>query len=235
MRLSKLIVDNLNYPYVMMFLLSMNVVGDSDKTYSETNTELVNQPVPQPHEVVMNRNRRTPILIGALAGIIVFAVLSLVAAGAYYLGSTRSQPSASISPSAVPSPEHADSATPIGMRITWDVPAGSVPQTEESLLKHALNQLSTQMTAVPSSYVSITSAKVEGDWGILYGERKAIDTQATQTAQATDLSVFLAHKTQADWRIIMTKDADFCQVLQQLPDTVLSQDGKDYFLGCRSQ
>jgi len=117
-------------------------------------------------------------------------------------------------------------------QISWSVTPGTLPPAEESDLKSALGTQDLGQVVGSGRDLDITTGYVAGDWGVFYGQMRANDTHEVI---ASDEITLLAHKSATGWQIVSPESPDFCATLHQIPDTVMSQEGKDYFLGCRNQ
>jgi hypothetical protein len=157
------------------------------------------------------------------AFVVVWGVVSLVAGGDGQPGSHTSTNSSL--PTALVTPNSAlGSGTPPSVR--WDIPAGSVPQGEDDKLREAVAAASSGPTQT-----TISAAVIQNGWGVLYGERQPADPVVDRPPAE---AIFLANKVPAGWTITKPGDAAFCQVLKDVPESVLDQTSKLFFTNCFS-
>jgi hypothetical protein len=116
----------------------------------------------------------------------------------------------------------------ISNSIEWSVPSGVISQSDERQIKTAVSNTNLQSRTTEGTHVNITSAHISGNWGVLYGERKANDPGKDATGTVT----FLLEKNGSNWRVITEDDSDFCLVLNQLPDSVMSDDDIAFYPDC---
>jgi hypothetical protein len=116
--------------------------------------------------------------------------------------------------------------------IVWSISAkdSSVPQENVLAIREALETHDFGPVTAPNRDLEITSGRVRAEWGILYGR---LLYSASQEAVPTEGLGLIVHKVSNHWQIITRNDADYCESLHQLPLTVMSQEEKDYSVGCR--
>ena len=116
----------------------------------------------------------------------------------------------------------------ISNNIEWSVPSGAISQSDERQIKTAVSNTNLQSLTTEGTHVNITSAHISGNWGVLYGERKANDPGKDATGTVT----LLLEKNGSNWRVITEDDSDFCSVLNQLPESVMGEDGTAFYPDC---
>lgn len=141
------------------------------------------------------------------------------------------QPS-SVLTSVTPSPTNSPSTVSVQLseKITWSVPNKSIPPTEETAIKNAFSKLNFKTTFSDESYAEIVTAKVSAEWGAFFGGERF---KTPRNYNPTGIYVFLGHKIQSNWKLITTDDSEFCSTLNQIPENVMSQTQKAYYIDCR--
>lgn len=172
--------------------------------------------------------RAVAIVLLAVAVVVVFAAGFSI--GAQSIGA-RQGPGATARASASASPVHPSAAPSSRVQLTWEAPAGSPSATERQQLSDAIRARVQAEQPNADRTVRISRAYVDASQAVLYG---AEQTGTGQAVQSEGELVLLGVKSGATWRVVTARDADFCQVLQQLPHSLMSADGKAYFAGCRN-
>lgn len=158
--------------------------------------------------------------------IVVFLLLGV----ASYLHQSQSK---SIEPSSqvrAPAPILQKPVLSSNQLVSWDLPAGTIPQGVQRDLQNALNALpSKQLVKYPGSeYLTITSADVSGSWVILDAEEHS----RIPSVQVTEVAVLLGHKGKSGWKITTMADPGFCQIIKQMPNALVSPTDKVFYGGC---
>ncbi len=191
-----------------------------------------------------------------IIGIVILAIFILLAAGAY-AGFSLFQPFRTVteaitqtvipSPTAVTqtiyqSPTSLLASTPFPTItltsaiasssdvLTWAIPSQKISQAEVQHFKAAVLELIQRVDSNGNSELKLTDADVQDTWAVFYGETKAKKASKNLTGSPV---VLLAHKTDTGWQIFSPGEAKYCQLLPQVPDSLLSQEDKRY-IGCSS-
>ena len=104
------------------------------------------------------------------------------------------------------------------------------PSDEEGFTSSVLAATGLREVAPPRTEFSVTRVRTAADVGVLFGEFR--DT-ATDDVVPTEPLTVLGTRTGTRWDIALPGDADFCPILRDVPDSLLTLADTSYFLGCQ--
>lgn len=178
--------------------------------------------------------RRSGKLIASVLVVLVIAVGTWWSVGRGLTSSASTARMASSSSTAAPlsvvtaSPSgQPTSAAQPSEHIHWEVPAGALPAADTEGLKTAVEGVHGVASGLEGGSVSVVSAEMAGQWAMLTVQDKA---PPGSPVQATGAFEMVARKEGETWKALTPLDPDFCQMMTQMPDNLMS---KDYYVGCR--
>lgn len=169
-------------------------------------------------------NWRSPVVLSVL----VIVSLLLIGVGAYF-AITRSQPGPQPGNAAISTQSSELVASPSPAAVRWEVPTGTVPNSDQQAIISAVSTAQASSSIPNDTLLTVTAGKLENDWVVLDAETQV---KGSVEVQPSDGLLLVGHKKQGVWEVAIEGGNNFCQLLQEIPSTLLDQDTKDYYIGC---
>lgn len=132
-------------------------------------------------------------------------------------------------PTASPAPASTSPQASASMTASTPTP-GTAWAINDALRASSDSGLVAALAALPApsdgAHYAVTAIRQNGDWAVV-----AISDAKPQTASDTGFA--LAVRTGGQWTVVLATDTQaFCAALAKAPQGALSQDERDYFMGC---
>lgn len=114
------------------------------------------------------------------------------------------------------------------LSVVWKVSGSDFTQQDEQAIEKAVqDSIATQARNVPRpAEIDIISAQRQGDWATFSTQQHM---SSSTPALGTEPGFFIAHKQGSSWSLLLPGTPNFCNQLQQVPDTLLAPVDKSYF------
>jgi hypothetical protein len=157
---------------------------------------------------------RRPAIVIVLIAVLVLLVLAVV----YFLSGRGEE-------------QYSLRAAPV-RDVVWNVPSGSVSDDELTDLKSSVTKDKFVNAGLPSVdvKVNVTSAKSSGEWTVLTGQ---LQNPSTGQPVMSELITVLQRGDGANAQVLTGFDPGFCGALRQVPQTLIPQGQRNYWVGCR--
>jgi Na+-transporting methylmalonyl-CoA/oxaloacetate decarboxylase gamma subunit len=115
--------------------------------------------------------------------------------------------------------------------IAWQAPTTSFTQQDQQDIQNAWEPalLASNPSSLSGHKFTIISAQREGDWAIFSANERV---GANAEPIPTEPLFFIAHLQGTTWTVQTPSSSGFCDMLKQVPETLLDSTDKHYFQGC---
>lgn len=118
----------------------------------------------------------------------------------------------------------ASSAAP----ATWVVASEAVPSDAPPEMVSAIQSFQPPRPVLGSGFV-VETVQIDGDWAVATGHAVAGPSDLNTP---TETIVVIAHRTASGWQTISDRDDGFCATLKQLPQSLMDDTERAYYVGC---